>query len=359
MLAVLVGRGFRKWWQALPKQKREIFIQHFIRNKIRYIGGSTLLGFMGYTYYESHMTTTPFSGRRRFMIFTSDQLFTIAQHTYEMEIAQFSHLMLPQNHPLVEQVRRVGNRILQANNTIPQLYTKEWTVTVIDDPMVNCFVLPSGDIVMFRGMMDVLENDDQVAVVLAHEMSHAILEHAAELLSHGYLLDMLILVPLAVIWAFIPSDGLAVVTHWFLNQVIQVLLQLPYSRILENEADFVGLQVAAKACYDVREASAFWGKMSIIDKLREARGEAVKEPAWLSTHPSHTDRQEMIDLQMSEAIMLRDACQCPRLKSKDPRHSVWMLQKQLVQPSSKGMQLKESPGNNDQKISTESIVSPI
>ncbi|KAG7164353.1 Metalloendopeptidase OMA1-like 1 [Homarus americanus] len=189
---------------------------------------------------------------------------------------------------------------------------------------------------MFRGMMDLLENEDQVAFVLAHEMSHAILEHSAEQLSHGYLLDVLILMPLAVIWAFIPSDGLAVVTHWFLNQVVQVLLQLPYSRSLENEADCVGLRLAAK--------------MSVMDKLREARGEVGEEPAWLSTHPSHSDRQEMLDYQMSEALMLREACQCPRLTKSDPRHSIWMLQKNLIHTSSK--QSPQESSGPDHKIRT-------
>ncbi|KAG7164354.1 Metalloendopeptidase OMA1-like 2 [Homarus americanus] len=144
MVAVLVGRGFRKWWQSLPKKKKDIFIQHFIRNKFRYLGGSTMLGLAGYTYYESHVTTTPFTRRRRFMVFTPDQLFKIAQSCYQVELAEYGHLLLPENHSMVDRVRRVGNRILQANNTIPQLYTKEWTVTVIDHPMVNCFVLPVG-----------------------------------------------------------------------------------------------------------------------------------------------------------------------------------------------------------------------
>ncbi|XP_069184319.1 metalloendopeptidase OMA1, mitochondrial isoform X2 [Procambarus clarkii] len=320
MLAVLVGRGFRKWWQSMPKQKRDLFIQHFIRNKFYYIGGSAVFGFVGHTYYESHVITTPFTKRRRFMIFNQDQLHTIAKQIYEEEMAQFGHQRLPQNHHMVDQVQRVGNRILQANNIIPQLYTKIWTVTVIDDPSDNCFVLP------------------------------------AEQLSHGYLLDILILVPLAVIWAFIPSDGLAVVTHWFLNKVTQILLHLPYSRTLEKEADSVGLQLAAKACYDVREASAFWGRMSVMDKLRKERGETGVNHAWLSTHPSHNNRQEMIDSQMSEAIILRHACQCPQLKSRDPRHSIWMLQKQLTQPS-KNKQLKELPAD-DLKIIRKSTEAP-
>lgn len=333
--AILVGRGFRKWWQSLPAKKRELFIQHLLRNKYKYLGGSALLGTASLTYYEDHVVPAPLTGRRRFMVFTSDQLHTVSRHTYTEEISQYAHLLMPENHPMVSVVKRVGNRLLQANKNIPQLYTKYWTVTLIDDPTVNCYVLPSGDIVMFRGMMDLLENDDQVAAVVAHEMSHAILEHASEQLSRGYLLDVLILLPLAVIWAFIPSDGLALVTQWFLNQVVKVLLQLPYSRSLEEEADSVGLQLAAKACFDVREASAFWGKMSVLDKIREnSGGSPPEDSAWLSTHPSNIERQEKIDDQMEEAISIRNFCQCPQLDERDPRQMVKSLQRQLTVTSS-------------------------
>lgn len=332
--AVLVGRGFRKWWQSLPKQKRKLFIQHLHRNIRIYIFGSIIVGSAGYSYYENHITTTPFTGRKRFMVFTPNQLFTISQEMYHEEMAQFANQKMPADHPMVTRVSRVGNRLLQANNKIPQLYTKVWTVTVIDDPTKNCLVLPSGDIIMFRGMMDLFENDDQLATILAHEMSHAILEHAAEQLSHGYLLDTLILLPLAVIWAFLPSDGIAAVTHWFLLRVVEVLLKLPYSRSIEDEADSVGLQLAAKACYDVREASAFWGKLCLQEEIRKQAGmETDSVPAFLSTHPSNSSRQARIDEQMPDALKLREFCQCSKLTDKDPRLEIRKLQEYMKKNS--------------------------
>lgn len=68
----------------------------------------------------------------------------------------------------------------------------------------------------------------------------------AEKMSYSSLLDVLILFPLAVIWAFLPNSGIAVVTHWFLTQVVETLVTLSYSRILEEEADSVGLHLMAK-----------------------------------------------------------------------------------------------------------------
>ncbi|KAK7067717.1 metalloendopeptidase, partial [Halocaridina rubra] len=111
---------------------------------------------------------------------------------------------------------------------------------------------------------------------------------------------------------------------------MKVFLQIPYARNLEEEADSVGLKLAAKACFDVREASAFWGKMSVPDKLKERKEERSDDPAWLSTHPSNVERQDNINAQMEEALSIRNFCQCPKLSDRDPRHTIEMLQEQLM-----------------------------
>ncbi|KAG0725457.1 Metalloendopeptidase OMA1, mitochondrial [Chionoecetes opilio] len=331
VLAVLVGRGFRKWWQALPKHKKQILIDHLRRNRVRYAVGSGVAATAGVVYYHNHVTVAPYTGRHRFMLLTTDQLFSMAGQLYQMEMEQYAHLMVPEHHPMLERVQRVGNRLLQANNTLPELYTKVWTVSVIDDPTMNCFVLPSGDIVMFTGMMDALENDDQVAAVLAHEMSHAILDHAAEHLNRGYLLDLVVLVPVALIWAVLPSDLLAVASHWLFNLVVKLFLTLPYSRLLETEADYLGLRLAAKACYDVREFSALWGKMDVLEKIMDKNGQGAEVPAWLSTHPTNEDRQRELEGQMAEALDLRTSCKCPPLTPRDPREPIRRLQRGVAQ----------------------------
>ncbi|KAK4310800.1 hypothetical protein Pmani_017656 [Petrolisthes manimaculis] len=317
-LVVIVGRSFRKWWQALPPNKKRLITQHLQRNKGRYVFGSGVMGAASYYYYQSHTTTTLFTGRRRLMLFTPEQLLTLSQVQYETQMEMYGDWILPHNHPYSIQVKRVALRLLQANKDIPQLYNKQWTISVIDLDVINCEVLPSGDIFMFRGMMDLMKNDDQVATVLGHEISHAILEHSGEHLSYGYLRDLLTLVPLAIIWAFLPSDGIAAITHWFTNRVVKVCMQLPHSRTLEMEADTVGLRLAAKACFDIREASAFWGAMDIGSQHDEP-------PSWLSTHPSNADRQQLLDNLMDEAITIRDSFKCPRLSQKDPRQEVKMM----------------------------------
>lgn len=139
--------------------------------------------------------------------------------------------------------------------------------------------MQNGHIIIFRGIIDLTESDDQLAFILAHEMSHAILGHnvsimkdrilsqrlyiiqnsihyydfhlifQAEKMSQAYLMDLLLIIPLAIIWAILPSDTLAMISHWIICKFNEILVDLPFSRKLESEADIVGLKLAAHVSY--------------------------------------------------------------------------------------------------------------
>ncbi len=100
------------------------------------------------------------------------------------------------------------------------------------------------------GLLQACRNNHEVAVILGHEMAHAVLAHGAEGLSHKGLVESISLVFVALIWAVVPNDLLAWFTHSVSRSATQVLLDFPYSRTLESEADSVGLLFAARACFD-------------------------------------------------------------------------------------------------------------
>ena len=117
-------------------------------------------------------------------------------------------------------------------------------------------------------------------------MSHAILQHAAEEMSHSRLIDITSIVLVGLVWAFLPSDMTALFTQYLAGQFLKFVFELPYSRGLEKEADEVGIMLAARACFDVRYSAAFWKRMN------EAEGDI---PEILSTHPASETRA--IDLE--------------------------------------------------------------
>lgn len=325
-LAVITGRGFRKWWKSLPSDKKAYFIAVALKNKWKIAGYFGVAWGIGGIYYFSHIQVTPITHRRRFVAFTREQFRKISDFEFEMQYELFKPHLLPAMHPVYHRVVRVANQLLHGNRDIPEIHEVTWSVSVIDSPMKNAFVMPNGQIFVFAGMLEICGNDEQLGNVLAHEMAHCVLGHGAEQVSYAHLIDFALVGFLAAIWAIMPTDGIAVVTHWFFEKVVSLLLRLPYSRKLELEADEVGLQLAAKACFDVREASAFWTKMSLM-------GSALDDVEFISTHPSHEHRSEYLDNLMNNAIELRRKCHCPRLPPQDPRVLMSMLKEEVKQES--------------------------
>ncbi|ESO89689.1 hypothetical protein LOTGIDRAFT_124934, partial [Lottia gigantea] len=242
------------------------------------------------SYYYYHNEYTPITGRKRIKAFTSSQFRKISKAEAEMYIERYRDKLLPATHPAAIRVQKITAQLLQGNKELQEMVInndiKSWSICVVDEPVRNAFVLPSGHIFVFTGMLNFIDNDNQLAVVIGHEMSHAYLSHAVELMSKAQFLDMLIIFVMAAIWTIIPYDGIALITQWYYRKCIDLMCRLPYSRKLEKEADYVGIQFAAKSCFDVRECSVFWSKMSQVEKLEmKVTNESTYVPEWLSTHP--------------------------------------------------------------------------
>lgn len=134
---------------------------------------------------------------------------------------------------------------------------------------------------------------------------------------------------LGAVWMILPTDFIAILGTAISRFLLRVSFDTPYSKMLETEADEVGLELAAKSCFDVREASAFWKKMDIIEKAKLGNNEELqqlnKNVEFLSTHPSHEQRYECLNNLMGPAIKCRSENGCPPLSIEDPRDRVGVL----------------------------------
>ena len=324
--AAFIGRIARAWWKRLPIDKklevRGRFLLH--RKKIVFMGAS-LFGGLIYAY-ESHIQECPITGRRRFVALFPDQFKTISKEVFENDLQEYEDCIIPGNNHLYERVVRVSNRLLKGNRDIRQIYDKSWTVTVVDLPIKNAYVLPSGNIFVFKGMLDLCFNDDQLAIILGHEMAHAVLGHSAEKLTMASFVQLVLLVPMAVLWAIVPNDGIAIITDWFINKVVKIFSELPFDRAQEMEADEVGLMMAAKACFNVREAPAVWQVMELISD----NPEDDMDLEFLSTHPAHRTRYQSLSNQLSSAMTIRMDYGCKKLDPNcDPQARVKGLEQYL------------------------------
>ncbi|KAK6177932.1 hypothetical protein SNE40_012794 [Patella caerulea] len=317
VIAVLSGRFSRKWWQALPTYK-----------KLQYLNAAGCVGFSGLSlYYCKHLQETPITGRKRFIAFTPAQYEKLSYETYKHVFHQYEKEFLNKDHPFHTRLTRVFHNLLWANGDFVQLNSNQkWEYRVLDRPYpkhhINALCVEHGLILVNSSALEVLQTDDELAFIIAHEMAHILLGHQQENISQGQLLDFMIIAVMASIWTMIPSDGISIVTHWFFAKCRQLFVDLPYSRKVETEADKVGLEIMAKACYDIRAAPLTMTKLSIDCNLNES-GKFQME--FLKTHPLSIRRAEHMNHLLPSAELVRESCNCPELPSKDPRELITFI----------------------------------
>ena len=198
-------------------------------------------------------------------------------------------------HPQLKRVRAISQRLVQ-----PAMVWNErakqwkWEVNVIGASQVNAFCMPGGKIAVFSGILDKLQlTDDEVAMVIGHEMAHALREHARERMAKNTAAQVGARVGGAVLASIFGVDPN--VTD-LLARGGANLLSLKFSRGDESEADLVGMEIAARAGYDPRAAVTLWKKMA-----QAAKG---APPEWLSTHPSGTSRIAEIERNLPRVMPL-------------------------------------------------------
>ena len=224
-------------------------------------------------------TTVPLTGRRQFNFIPDKMISEMSLTNYQEFLG--THPTLPANDPQTQLVRKAGGRISQAvetylrdNNLTKKVGKFNWEFNVVQDPAVNAWCMPGGKVVFYTGILPYAKDETGVAVVMGHEIAHAVADHGGERMSQQ-LAIMLGGVSLDV--ALQKEPGL---TRDIFNTVYGVGSQLgtlAYSRTHEYEADKLGMIFMAIAGYDPARAVSFWEEMAAIP------GQAP--PEFLSTHP--------------------------------------------------------------------------
>ncbi|XP_047583228.1 metalloendopeptidase OMA1, mitochondrial isoform X1 [Lutra lutra] len=331
LFAIIVGRGIRKWWQALPPNKKELFKESLRKNKWKLLLCFSSFGLLFVVFYFTHLEVSPVTGRRKLLLLGKEHFRLLSELEYEAWMDEFKNDMLTEKDARYLMVKEVVNHLIECNKDIPGVSEINWIIHVVDSPDVNAFVLPNGQVFIFTGLLNSVTDIHQLSFLLGHEIAHAVLGHAAEKASLVHLLDFLGLIFLTMIWAICPRDSLALLGQWIQSKLQEYMFDRPYSRTLEAEADKIGLQLAAKACVDVRASSVFWQQMEFADHLQGH----PRLPEWLSTHPSHGNRAEHLDRLIPQALKIREICNCPPLSGPDPRLLFKLSMKHFLEESEK------------------------
>ncbi|GAB5575124.1 metalloendopeptidase OMA1 [Prionailurus iriomotensis] len=312
LFAIIVGRGIRKWWQALPPNKKELFKESLRKNKWKLFLCFSSFGLLFVVFYFTHLEVSPITGRNKLLLLGKEHFKLLSELEYEAWMEEFKNDMLTEKDARYLMVKEVVYHLIECNKDIPGISEINWTIHVVDSPDINAFVLPNGQVFIFTGLLNILG-------------------HAAEKASLVHLLDFLGMIFLTMIWALCPRDSFALLGQWIQSKLQEYMFDRPYSRTLEAEADKIGLQLAAKACVDVRASSVFWQQMEFADSLQGH----PKLPEWLSTHPSHGNRAEHLDRLIPQALKIREICNCPPLSGPDPRLLFKLSMKHFLEESEK------------------------
>ena len=199
---------------------------------------------------------------------TPEQELELGQRASQEVLAEYRDRILPADRPEVKRARGIAGRIVRAVEIRPlqreinlhvEGYQNEWKLNVLRSDKVNAFALPGGKIFVFTGILQVVQNDDQLATVLSHEIAHVLAHHASERIARE-------------------RPG-----------IVGMLEGFKYDRKQESEADHIGVFLMTFAGFNPEEAVRFWQRMQ---RLSENRGHLLD---FLSDHPS--DAQRIHDLQ--------------------------------------------------------------
>lgn len=227
--------------------------------------------------------TNPFTGKKVLNFYPNSQIFPMAFAQYDQFLTENN---VVENSSEAKMITKVGQRIssaaekwLTANGYAGYLKDYKWEYNLVKDETVNAWCMPGGKIVFYTGILPICDGETGVAVVMGHEVAHALADHGAQRMSAGTLQQLGAV-----------AGNIAIQDPQKRNMFNQaygvgstVGIMLPFSRSHETEADRIGLQIMAIAGYNPDEAAELWKRMKA-----KSGGEAP--PEFMSTHPSNDTR---------------------------------------------------------------------
>lgn len=259
-----------------------------MRNKALFLAAFTFL---------MACSKVPISNRKQMNLLPESELVAMSLTEYRSFLSQ--NPPASATDPNAQMVKRVGQNIQNAVITYMNQHKMgdrvkgyKWEFNLVNDDQVNAWCMPGGKVVVYSGLLKVTQTEPALAVVMGHEIAHAIARHGNERMSQQLLAQAGGVALNVAVANKTPQAQQAFMTAYGVGTTVGVLL--PYSRLQETEADELGLIFSAMAGYDPREAPAFWQRMSKVG--------GASPPELLSTHPSDQTRINNLNKFMPKAL---------------------------------------------------------
>lgn len=272
-----------------------------------------LILFAGYAAWQwfGSAKVDPYTGEKAHYGATPEEEVQLGAQAFQQVLgdAQSQGALLPANTEVSQQIRTIAQRLVAR---VPEVTTEmasanqqevptshqnfQWDVAVIQSDQANAFCLPGGKMAVYTGLIPVAQNQDAMAVVMGHEIAHALLRHGSQRMAQQKLVQMGQIAAGMAVGGMDPQQQQAVMAA--LGAGAQYGFILPYGRNHETQADEVGLMLAAAACYDPQAAVPLWERMASL-------GGGQQPPEFASTHPNPANRIQHLQSLMPQAQAFR------------------------------------------------------
>ncbi|RTE53416.1 M48 family peptidase [Arenibacter aquaticus] len=227
--------------------------------------------------------TNPFTGQKVLNFYPNSQIFPTAFAQYDQFLEENKVITGTEDARMItktgQRIAAAAERWLTANGYPGYLQDYKWEYNLVNDETVNAWCMPGGKIVFYTGILPICQGETGVAVVMGHEVAHALADHGAQRMSAGTLQQLGAVAGNVAI----QDEQKRNIFNQAYGIGSQVGVMLPFSRSHETEADRIGLQIMAIAGYNPDEAAELWKRM-------KANSGGAAPPEFLSTHPSNDTR---------------------------------------------------------------------
>jgi len=243
----------------------------------------------------SGCSSVPLTGRKQLSLVSNQEVLGLSLQQYDKFMHENTKSTDIQNTALVQRVgRNIANAVetyLKTNGYGDMVADYSWEFNLVKSNEVNAFCMPGGKIVVYEGILPYTRDETGLAVVLGHEVAHAVAKHSNERMSQQLVSQLGgVALSTALMNKSAETQNIALAVY---GLGAQFGVMLPYSRKQELEADHLGLIFMSMAGYDPRQAPAFWERMA---------QQGGKGPEFLSTHPSDEHRMEELQKELPEAM---------------------------------------------------------
>lgn len=271
---------------------RHLSLKHIVRSLCLTVVSGILFSACG---------AVPLTGRKQILLVSDQEIFQAGLVQYKEYL---NTAVISSDQASTDIVKGVGRKLadatemyLRASGLEHEIANFDWELNLIKDSQINAFCMPGGKIVVYEGLLSVARTPDELAVVLGHEIAHAVAKHSNERMSQQILTQY----GIALISSALSEKSVAVrdLATTVFGLGAKVGMMLPYSRKHEYEADYMGIVFMELAGYDSDSSVTFWKKMAEL-------GES-SVPEILSTHPSDDKRIANLELKIAEAKTIAES----------------------------------------------------